>query len=831
MTKTESASGRDERGRTSERIIARDGARRAGDYGILYRKPTVEDKLYTEAYRRQFVITDRILTERTDLDVRLLSQRAQLTDNGHSDDTNSERNHGKNRIDQHKPPVPVFYMDGKHVSWGEDWVAYWLANDTDYLIVGLIAANMHEVGHFKYSPHPKTIKGSVETFWTWLVNAQTDPRFTPAVRATLTNTKNLSQAEFAKLIDDATAIHFYLPPMILANILEDSRIEALLELEYPGMGEKIAAFVASTMAFTLGTLDKDIEAMALKLAQKGRVREVARVRKYLSTLLHFQAALLCMARPCLRHTDLFKYAWKRSRVSSFKQKEYERLFDDLLTCDVDPSDAIIKFGQGTASLVSLTAKFSLMLARDLPGCPRFAGAQMFVPSPSAMGGTAHPDVDSGTLADQVRKNEAAQAEQEASGKEAIKNRKEENKIQAEAEAERAEAAEEYEDDEDLDGDGSGDGDGDADSEDGGNGAGSGSADGEGDDNDGDGSAADADDDDDDEYEGSGGAGAGTGKRSHRNKPRGYEPDVQDMLDAAAEVISNAKANAAPEIARIAAQSQSLAYSDSIEIPSERGDTHTAVPTPSHRAIINATVAEFRKLTVDVEPGYDRMEPSGRFNVNTWVQSRGRNFEVFDRWNEGKLDNTSIEGVVLLDRSGSMSGARIDAAARGGWIIKRTLEAIDGKCSVLTFDYGWNRLYSVVERTDANEVIVPIAEGGTRISGALTAAIAKMGHSTCANRVVFILTDGEITDASEMSAMIIEAKQRLGVTFCLYELTDPRSTAKPSVTKWNDAIATSPTSHKQWHDYGCDFKAISSDMDGLPRMAAAYVRQVAMREAM
>ena len=70
--------------------------------------------------------------------------------------------------------------------------------------------------------------------------------------------------------------------------------------------------------------------------------------------------------------------------------------------------------------------------------------------------------------------------------------------------------------------------------------------------------------------------------------------------------------------------------------------------------------ELERLRANYEPSWENEVDTGRLNVNRYLQ--GEDFDTcFDEWHEGKNDVTAIEAVILLDKSGSMSGRNADEA--------------------------------------------------------------------------------------------------------------------------------------------------------------------------
>ncbi len=125
-------------------------------------------------------------------------------------------------------------------------------------------------------------------------------------------------------------------------------------------------------------------------------------------------------------------------------------------------------------------------------------------------------------------------------------------------------------------------------------------------------------------------------------------------------------------------------------------------------------------------------------------------------------------VVVLDRSGSMSGEKIKQALGAAAFIVRNLQEGD-KFNVVFYndsiDPLWNELrnYSSTNRKEAlSRINRTQATGGTDIHGALTTAMKMIPDDGRPHYVIF-LTDGlptsGITDPARINSAVIEANKR------------------------------------------------------------------------
>jgi Mg-chelatase subunit ChlD len=138
-------------------------------------------------------------------------------------------------------------------------------------------------------------------------------------------------------------------------------------------------------------------------------------------------------------------------------------------------------------------------------------------------------------------------------------------------------------------------------------------------------------------------------------------------------------------------------------------------------------------------------PDGKINASRFM--RGADLDVvFDRFTEGREDATEICAVILLDRSGSMEGARANNAYKSMWAIKKALDAINAECTVITYNTDARVLYSADERASAT-VKDAGTDGGTDPLKASKYATRVLAESDKAIKIYFNITDGEWSDAS------------------------------------------------------------------------------------
>ena len=149
--------------------------------------------------------------------------------------------------------------------------------------------------------------------------------------------------------------------------------------------------------------------------------------------------------------------------------------------------------------------------------------------------------------------------------------------------------------------------------------------------------------------------------------------------------------------------------------------------------------ELERLRANYEPAWENEVDTGRLNVNRYLQ--GEDFDTcFDEWHEGRSDVTAVEAVILLDKSGSMSGRNADEAYKSMWAIKKALENVEARTTVVTFDYSTNLLYGADEKAGTT-IRDGGASGGTNPESAIMFAKRVLAETDKPIKVLFMITDG------------------------------------------------------------------------------------------
>lgn len=267
-------------------------------------------------------------------------------------------------------------------------------------------------------------------------------------------------------------------------------------------------------------------------------------------------------------------------------------------------------------------------------------------------------------------------------------------------------------------------------------------------------------DDIDDTDTNGGKSAGNAKGE-----TGTNEQVTDVLN---DVLNDVLKELSQQINQIAKQVGLNVDLDGGNATTPRKARYTNVPANAELVLTSKLFGkELERLRADFDPAWETQVATGRLDVMRYLQ--GEDFETcFDEWHEGRSDVTSIEAVILLDRSSSMSGTNADNAYQSMWAIKKALEQVEATTSVVLFDSATTLLYDKNEKA-GNTIRDAGASGGTYPKEAILYAKRVLAESNKPIKLLCMITDGA-WDTQEGERAITEMKNA-GVLTCqalLYE---------------------------------------------------------------
>lgn len=254
-----------------------------------------------------------------------------------------------------------------------------------------------------------------------------------------------------------------------------------------------------------------------------------------------------------------------------------------------------------------------------------------------------------------------------------------------------------------------------------------------------------------------GGGAGSQERTNADLPNA----LNDLIQEAIKELSK-------DINQIAKQ---LGINDLLDggnatTPRKAKFNDVAVP-PMLSDISRAFSRELENIKTQYDPMWIRNQDNGKVNPLRYL--RGDDFDtIFDEWQEGRDDVTDIEAVILLDSSGSMNGSNADNAYASMWAIKKALERVNARTTVVTFDTGAELLYGADEQAGTT-IRHAGTGGGTDPENALLYAKRVLAETDKPIRILFMITDGQWnTDEGEAS---VEQMRSAGVITCQAIIAD------------------------------------------------------------
>lgn len=185
-----------------------------------------------------------------------------------------------------------------------------------------------------------------------------------------------------------------------------------------------------------------------------------------------------------------------------------------------------------------------------------------------------------------------------------------------------------------------------------------------------------------------------------------------------------------------------------------------------RGIAKRFADELERLRVEADPAWEQQTPSGKLNIGRAMKQDINGLDrVFDRW-EFNSDNSDIEAVILLDRSGSMS--KMKTVCESAWAIKRAVERINGKVAIYTFNHQSRLLYGSTEKTNPTNVKTLWSSGGTNPYDGLMEAERTFSATSAPTKLLFVLTDGEWSNYEDCDNVITRLNSN-GVDTCVVYL--------------------------------------------------------------
>ncbi len=240
-------------------------------------------------------------------------------------------------------------------------------------------------------------------------------------------------------------------------------------------------------------------------------------------------------------------------------------------------------------------------------------------------------------------------------------------------------------------------------------------------------------------------------------------DTDAIAEALQDIVNDIKDALGQTLAEDIAKFGGDVVLEGVQVAQPR-KANTWAELPSAEAV-KASVefrTELERIKAQYDPSWEFKTRKGRLNPVRYAKGYDID-EVFDKFEYGRDDAVDIEAVILLDTSGSM-GAQATRALESAWGIKRALDAVGASTTVIGFDTDCETLYSDSEQASTTVKTVSLGGGTSPLAG-LQFANYKLATSDRSTKVLFVITDGQWSEA-ERSNNIIQNLRDGGVLTAL-----------------------------------------------------------------
>lgn len=214
-----------------------------------------------------------------------------------------------------------------------------------------------------------------------------------------------------------------------------------------------------------------------------------------------------------------------------------------------------------------------------------------------------------------------------------------------------------------------------------------------------------------------------------------------------------------------------------------------------------------------DPAWVTRQSEGRLNAREFLMGTPVD-EAFDMWDEGKSEVSDIECVIMLDISGSMY-SMFDQAFDSMWAIKRALDSIDAKTTVITFGDYSRVLYSAESRANMQKRYSMDGYGTTCPMHGIAHARDVLQQSASAIKLFIAITDGAWTDKDESDMLIAEMRGSDILTSLVFILDS-----------WDEEHATRMAQERpefKLDGHGCELARVINDPSDITTFARELVQ--------
>lgn len=240
----------------------------------------------------------------------------------------------------------------------------------------------------------------------------------------------------------------------------------------------------------------------------------------------------------------------------------------------------------------------------------------------------------------------------------------------------------------------------------------------------------------------GGTGAGGGGKS-------LATQVQDLLDEA--MNSQIVQDDADRTAKSVSNALTTGVLENIDDATPATWRSFTPVEPDMRRASEDIAMILRSLRNEMSPEWERGTRQGRFDMRRYIKDEAGStppINVFRKWNEGTEQDATMDIIIAVDMSGSMS-SYVNATMKAAWTVKTALHKVGIPCGIVGFADGgvaWPQLLCPQkEAISGTQVPIPQLGGGTNTVPAQQAAMKHFAYTHAKNPVFLLLTDGAFNE--------------------------------------------------------------------------------------
>lgn len=277
----------------------------------------------------------------------------------------------------------------------------------------------------------------------------------------------------------------------------------------------------------------------------------------------------------------------------------------------------------------------------------------------------------------------------------------------------------------------------------------------------DGSGGDDDSDDSGESNASGGDQSATGASTG-----GTPAPEQDMLDAVYDALDDlfndeSFQDELKDTARAIHQAmgtEGLASGENIayQIKSVSPDVVRAAKKMS---------LQLSRLRTELEEQHLYRQTAGQIHPRRFLSRQPWEVDFFKVYEPGQVESTDLEAVVLVDLSYSMA-SYMGSVNEALWCVKRALDALDSRVTVLGFSEASYVLYQPIDKVGKTTMRYFSARSGTTPDAALEEANRLFRVSTRTQKLLVSITDGAWQGDQQKQDRLVDSMKAMEVVTCL-----------------------------------------------------------------